>query len=131
MLKPFPLRPWHIAATFMWRQLMATTLEAIQAKMKKLQGRVDALIAKKAQAAVDQIRALMLKHGLTTEDIEAEAKTKREAKVANGTVSNVKAKATSSLKGEPRRNFWATDRRATIATRGLLIVQAAYAFRSQ
>jgi hypothetical protein len=38
---------------------MATTLEAIQAKMKKLQAQADALITKKAQAAVDQIRKIM------------------------------------------------------------------------
>jgi DNA-binding protein H-NS len=77
---------------------MATTLEAIQAKMKKLQVQADALIAKKAQAALDQIRALMLKHGLTTEDIEAKAKAKREVKAANGSASNVTPKAAGSLK---------------------------------
>ncbi len=57
---------------------MTTTLEAIQAKMKKLQAQADALIAKKAQAALDQIRELMIKHGLTTADIEAKAKARRE-----------------------------------------------------
>jgi hypothetical protein len=60
------------------------TLEQIQTKMKKLQVQADALIAKKAQSAVDQIRKLMLEHGLTTEDIEAKAKAKREGKVASG-----------------------------------------------
>jgi len=75
------------------------TLEQIQTKMKKLQVQADALIAKKAQAAVDQIRKIMLAHGLTTEDIEAKAKAKREAKAADGTASNVKSKAASSLKG--------------------------------
>ena len=50
------------------------TLEQIQAKLKKLQAQADVLIARKAQAAVDQIRDLMLKHGLTTADIEAKAK---------------------------------------------------------
>jgi 23S rRNA maturation mini-RNase III len=50
------------------------TLEQIQTKMKQLQMQADALISKKTQAAVDQIRALMLEHGLTTEDIEAKAK---------------------------------------------------------
>jgi H-NS histone family len=68
------------------------TLEQIQTKMKKLQVQADALIAKKAQAAVDQIRKIMLAHGLTMQDIEAKAKTKREAKVANGTASSAKAK---------------------------------------
>jgi DNA-binding protein H-NS len=76
------------------------TLEQIQAKMKKLQAQADSLIAKKAQAAVDQIRKLMLAHGLTTEDIEARAKGKREAKAANRSTSKVKAKAASSLKSE-------------------------------
>src|ERR1700688_1947139 len=75
------------------------TLEQIQATMKKLQVQADALIAKKARAAVDQIRALMLKHGLTTEDIEAKAKAKREAKAANRSAPKAKAKVASSLAG--------------------------------
>src|SRR5258707_14805721 len=76
------------------------TLEQIQAKMKKLQAQADALIAKKAQAAVDQIRDIMLKHGLTTEDIEAKAKAKREAKAANGRVATGKVKPAASAKGK-------------------------------
>ena len=75
------------------------TLEQIQEKMKKLQVQADTLIAKKAQAAVDQIRKIMLTHGLTTEDIEAKAKAKRDAKAANGSTPIVKAKAAKSLKG--------------------------------
>jgi DNA-binding protein H-NS len=75
------------------------TLEQIQEKMKKLQVQADTLIAKKAQAAVDQIRKIMLAHGLTTDDIEAKAKAKREVKAANGSTPNVKAKAAKSLKG--------------------------------
>ena len=46
-------------------------LEEIQAKMKKLQAQAEALAAKKVQAVVDQIRDLMLKHGLTTSDTTA------------------------------------------------------------
>src|SRR5471030_46120 len=76
------------------------TLEKIQANIKKLQVQADALIAKKAQAAVDQIRKIMLAHGLTTEDIEAKAKAKREAKAANGSASKVQVKAASSLKSK-------------------------------
>lgn len=56
------------------------TLEQIQARVKKLQAQAEALLAKKAQAAVDQIRKLMLEHGLRTEDIESQAKAKRAAK---------------------------------------------------
>jgi DNA-binding protein H-NS len=75
------------------------TLEQIQEKMKKLQVQADTLIAKKAQAAVDQIRKIMLTHGLTTDDIEAKAKAKRDAKAANGSTPIVRAKAAKSLKG--------------------------------
>ncbi|NML34418.1 H-NS family nucleoid-associated regulatory protein [Paraburkholderia antibiotica] len=60
------------------------TLEQIQAKLKKLQQQADVLIARKAQTAVDQIRELMLKHGLTTADIEAQAKARRTARGLNG-----------------------------------------------
>ncbi|WP_144140586.1 H-NS family nucleoid-associated regulatory protein [Paraburkholderia sp. BCC1884] len=64
------------------------TLEQIQAKLKKLQAQADVLIAKKAQVAVDQIRDLMLKHGLTTTDIEAKAKARRAARGLNGHAGN-------------------------------------------
>jgi DNA-binding protein H-NS len=76
------------------------TLEQIQARMKKLQAQADALIAKKAQAAVDQIRSLMLKHGLTTEDIEARAKARREAKAATGRVGIRRPKSVGARKGK-------------------------------
>src|SRR5258708_315507 len=72
-------------------------LEQIQAKMKKLQAQADALIAKKAQSAVDQIRKLMLAHGLTTEDIEAKAKAKREGEAASGAAVSAKSKVSGSL----------------------------------
>lgn len=73
------------------------TLEQIQARMKKLQVQAEALIARRAQAALDQIRELMLKHGLTTEDIEAKAKARRErVKAASGRVVNGKIKAAAT-----------------------------------
>jgi DNA-binding protein H-NS len=74
------------------------TLEQIQAKLKKLQAQADVLLARKAQVAVDQIRDLMLKHGLTTEDIEAKAKAKRAARGLNGHAGSAKAKAAASGK---------------------------------
>jgi len=49
------------------------TLEQIQSRLKKLQAQAEVILAKKTQAAVEQIQALMLKHGLTTADIEAYA----------------------------------------------------------
>ncbi|MDE1006018.1 MAG: H-NS histone family protein [Paraburkholderia fungorum] len=69
------------------------TLEQIQAKLKKLQAQADVLIARKAQAAVDQIRDLMLKHGLTTADIEAKAKARRAARALNGRAAGGNAKS--------------------------------------
>jgi DNA-binding protein H-NS len=74
------------------------TLEQIQAKLKKLQAQADVIVARKAQVAVDQIRELMIKHGLTTEDIEATAKAKRAARGLNGHVGNGKAKTIGAAK---------------------------------
>jgi DNA-binding protein H-NS len=76
------------------------TLEQIQARMKKLQAQAEALLAKRAQAAVDQIRELMIKHGLTTADIEARAKAKREAKASGHRLGNGVAKHAASAKGK-------------------------------
>jgi len=76
------------------------TLEQIQARMKKLQAQAEALLAKRAQAAVDQIRELMLKHGLTTADIEARAKAKREARASGRLAGNGAAKHALSAKGK-------------------------------
>lgn len=76
------------------------TLEQIQARMKKLQAQAEALLAKRAQAAVDQIRELMIKHGLTTADIEARAKAKREAKAAGRRTGNGVARHAAGAKGK-------------------------------
>jgi DNA-binding protein H-NS len=78
------------------------TLEQIQAKLKKLQAQADVLIARKAQVAVDQIRELMLKHGLTTEDIEAKAKARRAAHALNGRAASGNAKAAGAGKSIPK-----------------------------
>ncbi|MGF7133341.1 DNA-binding protein H-NS [Paraburkholderia sp. EB58] len=69
------------------------TLEQIQNRLKKLQAQADALIAKKAQVVVDQIRELMLKHGLTTADIETGTTVRRAAKTAAVRKSGINAKA--------------------------------------
>jgi DNA-binding protein H-NS len=91
---------WHSATIETQKEAHMATLEQIQARMKKLQAQAEALIAKRAQAAVDQIRGIMLKHGLTTEDIEARAKARRErAKAVSASAGNGKAKA-SAAKGK-------------------------------
>jgi DNA-binding protein H-NS len=76
------------------------TLEQIQARVKKLQAQAEAMLAKRAQAAVDQIRDLMIKHGLTTADIEARAKARREAKLGGRRLSNGAVKSAVSVKGK-------------------------------
>jgi DNA-binding protein H-NS len=58
---------------------MATTLEAIQAKMDKLKTQADALIAKQSSGVIEKIRELMAKYGLTTADIDAHSDGKRRA----------------------------------------------------
>lgn len=76
------------------------TLEQIQAKLKKLQAQAEAMIAKRAQSVLDDIRKLMEKHGLTTADIEAHSSTKkrRGRPAGKSTKSDVKAKAAAKPK---------------------------------
>ncbi len=80
------------------------TIDQLRVKITKLQTQADALIAKKMQAAVDQIRKIMLEHGLTTDDIEQKAKARREAKTAHGSVAKAplktRRKAAGSLPGK-------------------------------
>jgi DNA-binding protein H-NS len=47
------------------------TLEALQAKIKKLQAQAEAIASQKSTAALESIRALMAKHNLTTADIDS------------------------------------------------------------
>jgi DNA-binding protein H-NS len=77
------------------------TLEIIQARIKKLQTQAETLLAKRAQGALDQIRDLMIKHGLTTEDIErrAKARRERERKERLG-LKNGKTTASAAVKGK-------------------------------
>ena len=91
------------------------TLEQIQAKMDKLKAQAEALATKNAQVVVDKIRGLMLKHGLTTKDIEAEAKTKRAAKTA--TVSSA-VNASQTSVGEVAAKYQDPKSGATWTGRG-------------
>ncbi|CAE6861814.1 hypothetical protein R75465_07705 [Paraburkholderia aspalathi] len=47
---------------------MATTLEVVQEKIKKLEQQAEALIAKQASSVIEKIRDLMERHGLTVAD---------------------------------------------------------------
>jgi hypothetical protein len=72
------------------------TLEQIQVKMKKLQVQAEALIAKHAQAVLNDIRALMDKHGLTTADIDAHGSVKKRVGRPAGKTSAPAAKRKSA-----------------------------------
>lgn len=61
---------------------MATTLEAITARMKKLQEQADALATKETAKVLKTIHELMEKHGLTAADIDVHAGGKQRAKHA-------------------------------------------------
>ena len=74
------------------------TLEQIQAKLKKLQAQAEAMIAKRAQSVLDDIRKLMEKHGLTTADIESHSSTKKPRGRPAGKTSKPGAKAKAAAK---------------------------------
>jgi DNA-binding protein H-NS len=86
-------------------EVTVPTLEQIQAKMLKLQTQADALIAKGAQAALGQIRRIMLEHGLTTEDIETKAKAKRDAKTTNEVAPKVKGEVPTTARGQKSSKY--------------------------
>lgn len=81
------------------------TLDQIQEKMRKLQAQAESLIAKQTQSVLNDIRALMEKHGLTTHDIDSNVPVKKrpgrpagsKANVVAGKRTKTKAKA---LKGK-------------------------------
>jgi DNA-binding protein H-NS len=63
------------------------TLKQIQTKLKKLQAQTEHLIAQRAQAVLDDIRAMMERHGLTTQDIDRHGKKTKAKKAAKPRVA--------------------------------------------
>ncbi|MFL9912726.1 H-NS family nucleoid-associated regulatory protein [Paraburkholderia sp. RL17-337-BIB-A] len=59
-----------------------TTLESMQAKIKKLEQQAEALIAKQSSGVVEKIQKLMAEHGLTAADIDGHAGGKQRTKKA-------------------------------------------------
>lgn len=80
---------------------MATTLEAIQAKMKKLHAQADALMTRESAAVLKTIHELMERHGLTTADIDAYAGGNQRAKKA-GIKAAAKGRATVAKYRDPK-----------------------------
>ncbi|MDR5755119.1 MULTISPECIES: H-NS histone family protein [unclassified Caballeronia] len=79
------------------------TLEQIKAKMKELQAQADALISKRSRAVLDDIRALMDQHNLTTADIDAHHSSPARRGRPRGAVSQSSAapKQASSKSSSP------------------------------
>lgn len=111
---------WHSALSLSTTKgsLYMATLKQIEAKMKKLQVQAEALASKKTQSVVDQIRELMLKHGLTTADIEAKASTKRLAKGQKIGAAAGKTKATAGVKASVAPKYQHPKTGATWTGRG-------------
>jgi DNA-binding protein H-NS len=80
---------------------MATTLEAIQAKMKKLQAQAEALISKDSAKVLKAIHELMEEHGITTADIDAHVGGKRGGKKV-GANTVVKSSAAAVKYRDPK-----------------------------
>jgi DNA-binding protein H-NS len=83
-----------------------TTIEQIRAKIQTLQKQADALIAKQAQKVVDHIRDLMIEHGLTTADIEAAAKKRRQGASVAAKKSAVKSKVPPKYRNPKTGETW-------------------------
>lgn len=81
------------------------TIDQIRAKIRMLQMQADSIIAKQAQKVVDNIRNLMLEHGLTTEDIEAAAKKRRQG-TAKKTASAAKEKLAPKYRNPKTGGTW-------------------------
>jgi DNA-binding protein H-NS len=86
--------------------LMATTLETIEAKMKKLQAQADALITKEAATVLKTIRGLMEEHGLTTADIDGHAGGKQRAKNATAKTAVKSAKSVAKFRDPKSGATW-------------------------
>ncbi|WP_268810832.1 H-NS histone family protein [Caballeronia sordidicola] len=86
------------------KETIMPTLEQIQAKLKKLQAQAEAMIAKRAQSVLDDIRKLMETHGLSTADIDAHSSTKKPRGRPAGKTSKpgVKAKAKAKAAAKPK-----------------------------
>ncbi|WP_027802223.1 H-NS histone family protein [Paraburkholderia dilworthii] len=92
---------------------MATTLEAIQARIDKLKAKADALIAKQSSGVIEKIRELMAEHGLTTADIDAHTGGKKRGPKPS-TKAAAKSSASAAKYRDPKTGAtWSGHGRAT------------------
>ncbi|WMY11301.1 H-NS family nucleoid-associated regulatory protein [Paraburkholderia phenoliruptrix] len=120
---------------------MATTLEAIQARMKKLQAQADALATRETAKVLETIHELMAKHGLTTADIDAHVGGKKRgpkpgakaAAKAASTVANYRdPKTGATWSGRGRAPSWIVNAkdRSKFLVEGNAVVSAPAAKKS-
>jgi DNA-binding protein H-NS len=91
---------------------MTTTLEAIQAKMKKLQAQADVLMTKETEKVLKTIHELMEKHGLTAADIDVHAGGKQLAKKVGAKTFDKKSAAAVKFRDPKTGATWSGHGRA-------------------
>jgi DNA-binding protein H-NS len=89
-----------------------TTLESMQAKIKKLEQQAEALIAKQSSSVIEKIRKLMAEHGLTAADIDAHAGGKRSAKHAAAKTAAKSAASVAKYRDPKSGATWSGHGRA-------------------
>ncbi|SAK44198.1 histone family protein nucleoid-structuring protein H-NS [Caballeronia arationis] len=78
------------------------TLDQLYQRIARLQKQAETIVAKKAQSVLDDIRAMMERHGLTTADIEAHGKPGKVTRKAASKKAGVAAKAKVQGKLPPK-----------------------------
>ena len=77
------------------------TLENLQAKISKLQAQAEGIVTKQKSSALEKIRGLMEKHGVTTAEIEAHSGGKRRGRKP-GTKVTAKQATSAPLYADPK-----------------------------
>jgi DNA-binding protein H-NS len=88
------------------------TLEAIQARMKKLQAQADALTTNKTATVLKTIRQLMDEHGLTAADINGHIGSKQRAKKTAAKTVGKKSAAAAKYRDPKTGATWTGHGRA-------------------
>jgi DNA-binding protein H-NS len=78
------------------------TLDQLYQKIARLQKQAESIVAKKAQSVLDDIRAMMERHGLTTADIEAHTKRGKATRKTAARKTSAAAKGNAKGKLPPK-----------------------------
>jgi len=88
------------------------TLESLQAKIRKLEQQAEALIEKESSGAIEKIRGLMKKHGLTSADIDAHSGGAQRAKTASAKTAAKSVKSVAKFRDPRSGATWSGHGRA-------------------